>query len=77
MDSEAKDIIDRLLDTGGTEATQKAALKRAGELLEEHYILNLPPSTDILKALAKYSKSSRAPSSLARRAARLHKDYKI
>lgn len=77
MDIESSENIERLLAPHSSEPQQKAALKRLSEMLEETYILNLPPSKPILKALLTYSKKAKAPDTLAKRAAKLHKQYKI
>ena len=49
MDVEEAEAIEQLLGTDSTLAQQKAGLKRLGEMLEESYILNLPPSSKPLK----------------------------
>jgi len=77
MDQEASENIENLLAQEGSEAQQKAALQRLGEMLEESYILNLPPSKNILQALLSYSKKRQAPAALSKRAAKLYKQYKI
>jgi len=77
MDQEESQNIEKLLAAESTDAQQKAALSRLAELLEESYILNLPPSKLILKALQTYSKRSKAPAALGKRAGKLHAQYKI
>lgn len=77
MDHNESDTIEKLLAPTSSEAQQRAALKRLSELLEETYILNLPPSKQILKALETYSKRSKAPATSAKKAAKLHKQYRI
>lgn len=77
MDIEASENIEKLLAPHSSESQQKAALKRLSEMLEENYILNLPPSKPILIALLSYSKKIKAPDSLAKRAAKIHKEYRI
>ena len=77
MDTEETQNIEKLLSADSTEAQQRAALTRMAELLEETYILNLPPSKTILKALQTYSKRSKSPAVLAKRAAKLQAKYKI
>lgn len=77
MDIEETENIDQLLDKASSEGQQKTALKRLGEMLEESYILNLPPSKVILQALQAYAKRSQVPSPLANRAKKLYAQYKI
>ena len=77
MDAEETQAIELLLGTDSTLAQQKAGLTRLGEMLEESYILNLPPSPKTLDALAKYARTSKADKTLKARAKRLCDQYKL
>lgn len=77
MDVEETQTIEKLLGAESSAEGQKAALKRLSEMLEETYILNLPPSKKILSALNRYAKKTGTPASLAKRAAKVHNQYKL
>lgn len=77
MDAEETQAIEQLLGAESTLAQQKAGLKRLGEMLEESYILNLPPSKKIFDALAKYARKSKADKALKAKAKRLCDQYKL
>lgn len=75
MNNEVNQSIDCLLDGEASPAQRKAALKHLGEVLEEDYILNLPPQRPILKALESLSRKAGAEPALKSKAKRLIKDY--
>jgi len=77
MDLEESENIEKLLAPHSTAAQATAALKRLSELLEETYILNLPPSKHILEALDTFSKKPKIEASLARRATKIRDQYKL
>lgn len=77
MDAEETQAIEQLLGTDSTLAQQKAGLKRLGEMLEESYILNLPPSSKIFEALGKYTRKTKADKIMKARAKRLCDQYKL
>ncbi len=77
MDVEEAEAIEQLLGTDSTLAQQKAGLKRLGEMLEESYILNLPPSSKTFEALGKYARKTKADKTLKARAKRLCDKYKL
>lgn len=77
MDAEETQAIEQLLGPDSTLAQQKAGLKRLGEMLEESYILNLPPSPKTFEALAKYARKTKADKTLKAKAKRLCDQYKL
>lgn len=77
MDAEETQAIEQLLGADSTLARQKAGLKRLGEMLEESYILNLPPSPKTFEALAKYTRKTKADKTLKAKAKRLCDQYKL
>lgn len=77
MDLEENENIEQLLAPHSSEAQQKAALGRLSEMLEETYILNLPPSKHILEALDTFSRKKDAPPNLVRKATKVQQEYRI
>lgn len=77
MDAEEIKAIEQLLGTDSTLAQQKAGLKRLGEMLEESYILNLPPSPKTFEALEKYARKTKADKMLKAKAKRLCDQYRL
>ncbi len=77
MDSEEVQIIEKVVSKDTSIAAKKAGLKRAGELLEETYILNLPPDKSLVAGLKRISKMSGLDSAIQSSAKRLLKKYSI
>lgn len=75
MSADEQDAIDRLLAADATAAKQRAVLKWFAEYLEEGYILNLPPSKAIVRALDTFSKKAKVDAALKTRAKNLIKKY--
>ena len=75
MNNEVNQNIERLLDQDATLAQRKTALKQLGEVLEEDYILNLPPQRPILKALESLSRRGAVESAVKSKAKKLIKEY--
>jgi hypothetical protein len=77
MNSELEQTIDKLLADQSSGAQRKAALKQLGEIMEEDYILNLPPQKPILVALDALSQQSGVEATLKTKAKKLIKEYRI
>jgi len=77
MDKEESETIERLCAAGSDPKAQKAALKRLAEMLEETYILNLPPSKKILTALSRYAKQAGTSPVVSKQALKVRNQYKI
>ncbi len=78
MNKEVEDMIEVLLASEpGSSAPRKAALKRLGEILEEDYILNLPPQKPILRALETLAQTSGVEPALKNKAQKLIKAYGV
>ncbi|MGJ8639411.1 MAG: hypothetical protein ACSHYA_08460 [Opitutaceae bacterium] len=75
MSAELNQQVDKLLDKGSSSAQRKAALKYLGEVLEEDYILNLPPQRPILKALESLSRRTGVEPAVKSKAKKLMKEY--
>lgn len=75
MNNEVNQTIDKLLDKTASRAQRSAALKRVSEVLEEDYILNLPPQRPILKALNTLAGRSAVEPAVKSKAKRLVKEY--
>ncbi|HAV12343.1 MAG TPA: hypothetical protein DCX06_02440 [Opitutae bacterium] len=75
MNGEVNERINDLLDKGASGAKRKAALKYLGEVLEEDYILNLPPQRPILKALDTVSRRANIEPVVKSKAKKLIKEY--
>jgi len=70
-------MIEQLLDSESNQSQQKAALTRLGEVLEEDYILNLPPQRPILKALVAFARKASLTVPIRQRAKKLIKEYGV
>ncbi|MGJ8648767.1 MAG: hypothetical protein ACSHX4_00285 [Opitutaceae bacterium] len=77
MNDEVNQTIAELLSKSATLAKRRAALKRLSEVLEEDYILNLPPQRPILKGLEKLSEQTGVEPALKSKAKKLIKTYGI
>ena len=77
MSSEVAQQIEVLLNADSSAAQRKSALKYFSEVLEEDYILNLPPQRPILKALDAVSRLSGAEPAIKSKAKKLIKEYGI
>ncbi len=75
MNGEVNKFIDQLLDRDSNSAKRKTALQRLGEVLEEDYILNLPPQRPILKALGTVSTRVGVEPGVKSKAKKLIKEY--
>lgn len=75
MNVEINQSIDRLLDKESTSGQRKSALKHLGEVLEEDYILNLPPQRSILKALESLSRRVGVEPAVKSKVKKLIKEY--
>ena len=75
MENEVNQAIDRLQGKASTTADRKIALRRLSEILEEDYILNLPPQRPILKALERVSRKPDIEASLKVRVKGLIEQY--
>ena len=75
MNGEVNQSIDRLLDKEATSAQRKSALKHLGEVLEEDYILNLPPQRPILKALESLTRRAGVEPTVKSKAKKWIKEY--
>jgi hypothetical protein len=70
-----RQIIASLEDSGAEAAQQKKTLKAASEYLEESYILNLPLSPALRRALEAFARRPTTTAPLAAQARRLVKRY--
>lgn len=77
MSSEVNHNVDVLLDRDSKVAQRKSALKYLSEVLEEDYILNLPPQRPILKALDTVSRRAGVEPAVKSKAKKLIKEYGI
>lgn len=77
MNNEVDQLTAQLRDPEMTPAAQKAALQRMGEILEEDYILNLPPQKSILVALAALEKRAKVAPALKAKAKKLVQQYRV
>ncbi|MGJ8652246.1 MAG: hypothetical protein ACSHX8_03130 [Opitutaceae bacterium] len=77
MSSEVNHNIDVLLSSESKAAQRKAALKYLSEVLEEDYILNLPPQRPILKALDAVSRRASVEPAVKSKSKKLIKEYGI
>jgi hypothetical protein len=77
MNSEVNKTIDHLLDKASSGAQRKMALKQLGEVLEEDYILNLPPQRPILKALNTLAGRAGVEPTVKSKAKKLIKEYSL
>lgn len=76
MSSEETGLIEKL-EKATAAASQKTALKRIAEYLEECHILNLPISGKISSTLEAFSKSNHADASAKATANGLMKKYRL
>lgn len=77
MNNEVDQLTAQLRDAETTPAAQKAAVQRMGEILEEDYILNLPPQKPILVALAALQKRPKVAPALKAKAKKLGQQYRV
>lgn len=77
MDIEEKKAIDLLHGSDSTLIQRKAGLKRVAELLEEAFILNMRPSSDLTTALDRVLEERGFDKTLKQKAKRLLKDYHL
>lgn len=77
MNNEVDSLTAQLRDPAASAAQLKAALQRLGEILEEDYILNLPPQKPILVALSALQQQAKAAPALKAKAKRLLQSYRI
>ena len=77
MNNEVDSLTAQLRDSAAGAAQQKAALQRLGEILEEDYILNLPPQKPVLVALSALQKQAKVAPALKAKAKRLLQTYQI
>lgn len=77
MNNEVEQLAVQLRDSESSPAQQKAALQRLGEILEEDYILNLPPQKPILVALSALEERAKVAPSLKAKAKKLRKRYRV
>jgi len=75
MNSEVNETIAQLLDKASTNAERTIALQQLGEVLEEDYILNLPPQRPILNALKIITARTTVEVAINLKAKRLLKEY--
>jgi hypothetical protein len=75
MSSNEASLIKKLHSPESDDTRQKAALAQIGDWLEETYILNLPPSPALLKALNTYAQSTKTSLTLKAKAKKLIKKY--
>ncbi|MFT4901051.1 MAG: hypothetical protein ACI81V_000318 [Lentimonas sp.] len=77
MNHEVDQLTAQLRDAGACAAQQKATLQRMAEILEEDYILNLPPQKAILVALATLEKRTKVAPGLKAKAKQLGQQYRV
>ena len=77
MATEDEQMITQLLKATATVSEQTQALGWLADYCEESYILNLPPASKVLQALDRFSRKTKADAALARRAAKLYRQYKL
>jgi hypothetical protein len=75
MNEEVNQSIDQLLDPESSRAQRQSALQHLGEVLEEDYILNLPPQRPILKALESLARRATVEAAVKAKAKKLMKEY--
>lgn len=75
MNAEEEKQIEKLLSPASNLCNQKAALTWLSNYLEEGDILNLPPSTQTLTALKKFSSGAKVDKLLKQTALKSLKQY--
>ena len=77
MNNEVDQLTAQLRDPETSPAQLKAALLRMGEILEEDYILNLPPQKPLLVALTALQKRTKVPPALKAKAKKFVQQYGV
>lgn len=77
MNNEVDQLSAQLRAPQASAAQRKAALQGLAEILEQDYILNLPPQKPILLALSALQKRVKFSPSLKAEAKRLERQYQI